>query len=104
MDSNLEVLKKARELVSKGHCIGVAARNFVGEPVSPLSPTATCFCVIGSICRVVGTMDPLNVQVSQILRVLMEYTECVSRASDCGQERALYLMQKGIDRLSFKTA
>ena len=55
------VLREAADLIKPpGRWTrGVQARNDVGQPVSPLSPKAHCWCMVGAVRRVAGTNDHL---------------------------------------------
>jgi hypothetical protein len=53
----LDWLTRARELIAKGWCKGVAARNARGKPIELIHSSATKFCAMGALYRVTG-FDP----------------------------------------------
>lgn len=46
-----EVLLKAAEMVERGWCQGMGARNAAGREVRPTSRAAVCWCAHGAILR-----------------------------------------------------
>ena len=56
MNATLEILKKARELISDPSrwTQGTYARNSNGSQEFIMSPAAVCFCTIGAVRRVCG--------------------------------------------------
>lgn len=52
MNTELEHLRKMRELLAKGWTQGAWARDENGNPVSELSPAARSFCILGARYRV----------------------------------------------------
>jgi len=75
-----EVLKKARNLISKPEnwTQGYAARNKLGAPVHIYSEDANCFCAVGAVGRAVHELE-LNSKERDVL--LLSYFDPVLHTS-----------------------
>lgn len=51
MNTELEHLRKMRELLANGWTQDTLAQDKTGEPVWPTNPDAVCFCIVGSTNR-----------------------------------------------------
>ena len=71
----------AADLVEKGFCQGVLARNDEGVPVYPLYKTATHFCALGAIAKAYENSDDIDRIVKQ--RNLRHHIE--DQGYDCVQ-------------------
>ena len=45
------IVKEAERLIRAGWTKGTFARDKAGQGVNPISPQATCFCVLGALTR-----------------------------------------------------
>lgn len=53
----LEVLRAARAKVAQGWTRCATARDSLGQPIAPLSPDATCWCIFGAAIAAGATID-----------------------------------------------
>lgn len=105
--SPVEVLQKARALLEKGWCQGVAARTDKGTSVSPRNRHATSFCVYGSLCCAgyEENMD-LHAAIDDIMFGRLEVYSfgAWNDAPGRTQEEVLTLMDRAIDLARQKEA
>lgn len=62
IQAEIEHLRRARKNIEKGHTKGLFARDAVGNPVSPESPNAACYCILGAFR---STEDGLTTEASE---------------------------------------
>lgn len=103
----LEILKRARDIVTLGWTRGVGARNAYGRPVSSSDPTATCWCLIGATNTARHQLFPnpeqfvyaaeVHIHVNNWLRRYHAHLVTYNDAPERTQVEVLAFLDKAID-------
>ena len=98
--TTLEVLKAARELISKPEnwTTVFLARDANGNPVPPCSSEATCFCAIGAIENAAGGGPEAAAHCE--LRSEMQYGSIAAFNDSQGHAAVIAAFDRAIARLS----
>lgn len=106
----VDILKHSRELLTHkcNWTIGVFARDKNGCTVSPVDPTASCFCSLGALCKV-GNWIPEKVGVGSTYYVIADelsttarslgYNSLVQLNNNASHEEVLKMFDLTIQRL-----